>query len=201
MNVQIINTPNLKIIDYASGFVGSHHDTYCFASTRLAQEHGKLLAGGEWVWADVGFPTETWCMIPYKKPLSDVRENRIFNLNLSRIRIKSEHAIDYLKGRFQSLKELRIQIHGPEDVTFAMAWVNACIVLHSFYLDDELEVQRDWLENGVRFERELREDRDPGMNEAPATTLKEAAGRKATLQKGKKVRELLKNKLLDPDVL
>ena len=201
MNVQIINTPNLKIIDYASGFVGSRHDTHCFAATRLAQEHDQLLAEDEWVWADVGFPIETWCMIPYKKPLSEIRENRIFNLNLSRIRIKSEHAIGYLKGRFQSLKELRIQIHGPEDVTFAMAWVNACIVLHSFCLDDELEVQRDWLDNGAAFEQWIREDRDPEMDEPAAMNPQTAAIRRVTLQQGKDVRECLKKKLLDSDVL
>lgn len=100
MNVQIINILNFKIIDYASGFVGNHHDTHCFVVTRLAQIYEKLLVEGKWIWADVGFLIETWCMIFYKKPLSEVCENRIFNLNLSRIRIKSEHAIGYLKGRF-----------------------------------------------------------------------------------------------------
>ena len=37
INVQIINTPNQMIIDYASGFRGSRHDTHCFASTKLAK--------------------------------------------------------------------------------------------------------------------------------------------------------------------
>ena len=36
INVQIFNTPNLQIIDYASGFWSSWHNNFCFESTRLA---------------------------------------------------------------------------------------------------------------------------------------------------------------------
>ena len=49
MNVQIINTPNLKVIDYTSSFVENRHDTHCFAVTRLAQDHTKLLTEKEWI--------------------------------------------------------------------------------------------------------------------------------------------------------
>ena len=35
INVQIINTPNRKIIDDASEFRGSRHDTYCFVCIKL----------------------------------------------------------------------------------------------------------------------------------------------------------------------
>lgn len=201
MNVQIINISNLKIIDYASSFVKNRHNTYYFAATRLAQKHDKLLIAEKWIWADVGFLIKTWYMIPYKKPFNDIWENRIFNLNLSRIRIKSEHAIDYFKDRFQSLKKLRIQIHKPENVSFVIIWVNVCIVLHSFYFDDELKIQRDWLNDDVKFKRQFKKDRDPKMNETSAPTFKNTAKRKTILKKGKKVRELLKNKLLDPNVL
>ena len=82
-------------------------------------------------------------MIFYKKSLNEVRENRIFNLNLSKIRIKSEHVIGYFKSRFQFLKKFRIQIHESKDVLYVMIWVNAYIVLHFFYFDDELKMQRD----------------------------------------------------------
>lgn len=85
MNVQIINTPNLKIIDYASGFTGSRHDTHCFGSTRLAKQPEQLLGREEWCWGDAGYPLEKWLIIPYKKPASETKENHMFNFNLSRI--------------------------------------------------------------------------------------------------------------------
>ena len=70
INVQIVSTPNRQIIDYATGFNGSRHDTHCFPFTRLAQDHTQLLSEGEWCWSDVGYPLQKWLMIPYKMPLA-----------------------------------------------------------------------------------------------------------------------------------
>ena len=47
MNVQIINTPNGQIIDFASGFRGSRNDRHCFKFTRLWNDHEVLLNEGE----------------------------------------------------------------------------------------------------------------------------------------------------------
>ena len=47
MNVQIINTHYLKIIDYASGFCGSQHDSHCSNYTRLAIHQKDLMAEDE----------------------------------------------------------------------------------------------------------------------------------------------------------
>ncbi len=55
INIQIINTPNQKIIDYASGFQGSCHDIYCFASTKLGKNTLKFLELHEWCWGDTGY--------------------------------------------------------------------------------------------------------------------------------------------------
>lgn len=71
-------------------------------------------------------------MILYKSPASLLKENCSFNYYLSRIRIQSEYAISYLKGRFQSLKELRIQILNPQDLAYATLWINYYIILHAF---------------------------------------------------------------------
>ena len=49
-------------------------------------------------------------MIPYKSPATSLKPNRTFNFHLSRIRIRSEHTIGYLKRQFQSLKERKFQI-------------------------------------------------------------------------------------------
>lgn len=63
-------------------------------------------------------------------------------------------------------------------------------------------MQRDWLKNGAKFKQQQREGRDTDRNyESTANTVKAGAIRKITLQQGKDVRECLKNKLLDPDVL
>ena len=43
-------------------------------------------------------------------PEPEEPENRVFNNQVSMVRIRSEHAIGYLKGQFQSLKGSRVKI-------------------------------------------------------------------------------------------
>ena len=62
---------------------------------------------------------------------------RHFNHHLSRIRISSEHAIGLLKGRFQSLRELHIQINSQNQFDFAIIWIRVCFILHNFIIDIE----------------------------------------------------------------
>jgi hypothetical protein len=47
------------------------------------------------------------------------------------VRIRSEHAVGYIKGRFQSLRGLRQQINSMRDHALALAWVRTCIIIHS----------------------------------------------------------------------
>lgn len=53
------------------------------------------------------------------------------------LRIKSEHAVGSLKGRFQSLKGLRQQIKNEKDHFQALEWVRTCIVIHTLIHDIE----------------------------------------------------------------
>ena len=131
----------------------------------MVQKRARLLEPGKWYWGDASYPLNKWLIIPYKRPDSERRDNRIFNTTLSKIRIKSEHAIGYLKGRWQSLKSLQIQINNKKDVTYAMAWVNACIILHAFCQDDELEVDQIWLNKRQAFDQEnQRKEKDHAVN-------------------------------------
>ena len=67
---QLVTLPDtLRIIDYAVGHTGSIHDSWSFQSTCIFKEHKCVLAPGEWIWADSAYPTETWCVSPYKKPI------------------------------------------------------------------------------------------------------------------------------------
>ncbi|KAJ3817454.1 hypothetical protein F5880DRAFT_1492906, partial [Lentinula raphanica] len=74
-------------------------------------------------------------------------ENSVFNECLSGLRICSEHAIGFLKGRFQSLKNLRVNISDPDSHWFATFWVTGCIGVHSFAMQceaEEREHNEDW---------------------------------------------------------
>ncbi len=148
INAQIINTLNRQIIEYATGFNGSRHDIHCFGFTRLSKHHEDLLPNGKWCWGDLRYPLQSWLMIPYKI-LNRTKGNRDFNYALSRVRIRSEHAIGYLKRQFQSLKELRVRINNRKDMRFASCWIQVCIILHVFVIDHELEIIQEWLVDGI----------------------------------------------------
>jgi hypothetical protein len=64
---QIINTPDLHILDFAVGSPGSQHDATAWEKSRVFQEHTTLLGKDEWVWADSAYPLRNWCQSPYKK--------------------------------------------------------------------------------------------------------------------------------------
>ncbi|KAF8240937.1 hypothetical protein L208DRAFT_1035953, partial [Tricholoma matsutake] len=92
---------------------------------------------GEWIWADSAYPIEAWCVTPYKKPAANIPENKTFNYWVSHVHIQSEHAVGFLKGCFQSLKGLHQQIKNPQDHHHALAWVCACIVIHTIIQEIE----------------------------------------------------------------
>lgn len=92
------------------------------------------------------FQLQTWVVAPYKKPERYEPDNSIFNEQVSNLRIRSEHAIGFLKGRFHSLKNLRLSITDTDSHQFATFWVTSCIGIHSFAMQCELEERNedDW---------------------------------------------------------
>jgi len=90
-------------------------------------------------------------------------DQRIFNYHISKIRIRVEHAIGLLKGRFQSLKELRIQITYRKHHMCVLIWLRGCIILHNLIIRiEEGNVDEDWREELYEAGRE-NQVRDDGV--------------------------------------
>ncbi|KAI0340724.1 hypothetical protein BDW22DRAFT_1333982, partial [Trametopsis cervina] len=70
-------------------------------------------------------------------------DNEVFNNHVSMVRIRSEHAIGFLKGWFQLMKGLRVLIRDEASHKFATYWVAACINLHAFAIQCEDEERED----------------------------------------------------------
>ena len=139
-------------MDYTVGHTGSVHDALAFRATRIFKEHARILAPGEWIWADSAYPAETWCVPPFRRPAGGelLPDQRTYNYHVSKvslcstffrfltilaqIRIRSEHTIGLLKGCFQALRELRIQITSPRHHKWAIIFVRCCIILHNLIL-------------------------------------------------------------------
>jgi hypothetical protein len=75
------------------------------------------------------------------------------------VRVKSEHAMGYIKGRFSSLRGLRQQIGDVIDHKRALAWVKTCIIIHTLIsFVEEGDEDNEFMEELVREGRDAPDD-------------------------------------------
>ncbi|KAF7311727.1 DDE Tnp4 domain-containing protein [Mycena indigotica] len=210
MNLQVINLPNLQIVDIGYGYVGSTHDATAWTGTRVYQELDKLLLSGEFIWGDAAYPISRWLTAPFKSPEREDPDNTIFNNHVSYVRVRSEHCIGFLKGRLQSLKGLRLTINNDRDHTYVTQWIMTCVVVHNFALLHEAKLRAKRPsnleytapENDPFIPAEIRRRRNGPQRENPDSEIPlemegTSAGRRARLAAGKAKRNELKEYLLN----
>jgi hypothetical protein len=133
-------------------------------------------------------------MTPYKKPAAYKSDNKIFNYWVSHVRIRSEHAVGHLKGRFQSLKGLRQQIKSSEDHRKAVEWIRACLVIHTLIHHIEADsFDSDWQE-------ELIEQGLSSSSSESAASSSSDAGTGLRVTAGERKRRAIKKDLFDSGI-
>ncbi|KAF7297511.1 DDE Tnp4 domain-containing protein [Mycena indigotica] len=194
MNLQVVNLPNLQIIDIGYGYVGSTHDATAWTGTRVYRELSTLLLEGEFIWGDAAYPLSL-----------ETPDNTTFNNHVSYVRVKSEHCIGFVKGRLQSLKGLRLTINNEADHIYATQWIMACVVVHNFVLlhEAKLRAKRPTNPNYTSAENDpfipahIRNRQQANTESAHQLELETtAAGNRARLAAGKAKRNQLKSYLL-----
>jgi hypothetical protein len=73
--------------------------------------------------------------------------------------VRSEHCVGYVKGRWSSLKGLRVSIKGQKGLQYATLWIIACINIHVFALHHERlgNIQRDsFYAKGKKYQKKAR---------------------------------------------
>ncbi|EGO04427.1 hypothetical protein SERLA73DRAFT_68108 [Serpula lacrymans var. lacrymans S7.3] len=113
--------------------------TSAFHDTHIYNKHQTLFGPNEWIWADSAYPSEKWCVVPFKKPPGGqiTHNQKVFNYHLSKISVCTEHTFAALREHFQSLKNLRINNNDTNEHRFAMAWIKCCLILHNMIIDIE----------------------------------------------------------------
>ncbi|KAJ7487738.1 hypothetical protein B0H11DRAFT_1720976, partial [Mycena galericulata] len=119
------------------------------------------------------------------------------------VRIRIEHTIGLLKGRFQSLKELRIQIFSRKQHMWALMWLRACIILHNLivHLEEGNGIDEEWREElyalgrDDRLRPELTESESDGEEVGPEADLRRARRRHTT--EGQRFRQKIMDALFD----
>ncbi|KAL1726521.1 hypothetical protein EV714DRAFT_192258, partial [Schizophyllum commune] len=63
-------------------------------------------------------------------PEKETPENATYNYHVSRVRVRSEHCVGFLKCRWSSLKGLRVAVDATKGLIYASVWATTCIHLH-----------------------------------------------------------------------
>lgn len=160
--LQIGNIPsNLRIVDYSHGMTGSAHDATAFEHTTAAKYLDWFFEGEEFAWADSAYGINSRTIPVHKKPASDGPANSLFDKVVAHLRVRSEHCMGALKGRFQCLRGLRVNIQSKRDHHAACRWITVAIILHNLIID--VEGSKSAAHFGWEYNAE--EDKDPGIQD------------------------------------
>ncbi|KAJ3546405.1 hypothetical protein NMY22_g2072 [Coprinellus aureogranulatus] len=138
LNLQIGNAPSdLRIVDYSHGFTGSAHDAAAFEWTAAIKYPDTLFEGKEFAWGDSAYPLLEHLIPVHRQPASFEPDNKFFDRVVAGLRVRSEHCMGALKGRFQCLRGLRVNIESADDHKKACRWITIAIILHNLVIDVE----------------------------------------------------------------
>jgi len=116
---------------------GSAHDATAFEHTTAAKHANWFFSGEEFAWADSAYAVNSRTIPVHKKPASLEPMNALFDKVVASLRVRSEHCMGALKGRFQCLRGLRVHIDSNKDHYKACQWISVAIIIHNLIIDVE----------------------------------------------------------------
>lgn len=122
---------NCKILSVTQGCTGAAPDSFVQTLADWHRHPGIYLSPGEYLLGDKGMKYTARVIGPFLRPECTTAEHDNFNYQLAKLRVRSEHTIGILKGRWGSLRELRLGIGSDKAYGRATDWVLACCVLHN----------------------------------------------------------------------
>ncbi|CAD6971171.1 unnamed protein product [Tilletia controversa] len=128
----------LRIISYVVGHRGASSDARAWACSSVVDAPARYLRKDEWIWADLGYPFASYLVSPYQHLAATKSiDFRRFNYSLSSIRIRSEHAMAYVKGRFPALKGYRGLLASLRAEEYAHDFIVAALVAHNLAMQHD----------------------------------------------------------------
>jgi hypothetical protein len=103
LSTMIINDNNCKICSYLAGFPGLAHDNRVYQNMPQGQRPVEYFGRAYYLVGDSAFENSASVVSAFKKPAGHLlpQEHEKFNTLLGKLRVKSEHTIGMLKGRFR----------------------------------------------------------------------------------------------------
>ena len=131
ISCQLICDVNKCFIGVNYGFPGSCHDSTVFKSMTIYKSPENHFSSSEYLLADSAYGNNAFVVTPFKGPQATTTNATNFNYCLAQSRVRIEHAIGILKGRWHSLRELRSPLCNQKEAKDLGNWVVACIILHN----------------------------------------------------------------------
>ena len=150
LTVMIICDYDRKIRYYHSGYPGSAHDNRVYRNMDLCQNPKNYFSENEFNLGDSAFSNSPYMVSSFKKPFGEEipEEHERFNKLLSKVRMRSEHTIGILKGRFPWLRSIRMKITTKKrSLRRILRLLDATIILHNMLLTfkENMDVT-DWID-------------------------------------------------------
>ncbi|CAD6915345.1 unnamed protein product [Tilletia caries] len=152
LNTQFVCLPtSLRIISYVVGPRRRVADSTVYAESPIARAPSLYLQRNEFIWADLGYPLSRHIVKPYGHGASQrSKDIRKFNYWHSHVRIRAEHAIAFIKGRFGCLRALRGFVSSEAMEMRAQDVVVACIAAHNLAMSwDDAARYSLYVEDGL----------------------------------------------------
>jgi hypothetical protein len=112
----------------------SSYDNHVFTNPKMQLTHEVYFFYDECFLKYFTYLLSTICIPTYKQPTTSLLGHFKFNTHIVSIQVKVKHGIKILKGRFQSLRGLLIQIETKNDHHTNVLWIQLCAIFHNLLL-------------------------------------------------------------------
>ena len=149
LSVMISNDDKGRIRYFLGGFPGTAHDNRIWKRTKIFKNKEDFFSAIEFLIGDTAFEPSDIMVSAYKNvpgvPMP--RDSCTLNSAVSSPRVRSEHTIGILKGRFPWLRKIRKTItNDKQSIVEILKYIECCVILHNMLLefgDDSPEIWRE----------------------------------------------------------
>ena len=164
------------------GWAGSVHDNRIWNRCNYNTSHNTYFREHEYLLGDSAFKSSNIMVPAFKKPfgtnLDDYKS--FFNTKLAKPRVKSEHCIGWLKGRFQLMKRIRNYIRCRRDMIRINRLITASVIFHNLMINEPFP--EEWIHaDGGTDEEEESDELNMARQELNEASEAETDGRRQSL--------------------
>lgn len=149
LSVMVICDDRRRILYYLAGWPGSAHDNRIFRATKIARTPHNFFDDTQFLIGDSAFENDWFVVSAFKKPpgIELPRLHELFNEQMAKLRIVSEHTIGMLKGRFPWMRSIRMKIkEDRKSMVRILKYIEASVILHNLLLEFGEEDKDEWID-------------------------------------------------------